>query len=146
MLAAMRTGRLSISRGHEIAERRSAARLAPEAQAAPVSFRPAHATKIELIETRIAALERLSRLVEQGVLTLDEFRIEKSLVLRHTGGSFRSPAARPVPIPGKSLAVRLFHWRLLWLAPPATLSFSYWLRPDDTLAWLSDLIRFVSGG
>lgn len=91
----MRTGKLGISRGHEIRARQAQPLLPPE----PVSFAPQ--PELDLIQVRLQALERLARLVKQGMLSADEFALEKSLILRLTGDELllTEPIADPVPRP-----------------------------------------------
>lgn len=131
----MRTGRLSISRGHELLRERPAP---VEASARPVSFTPSRETgELHLIEVRLNALERLTRLVEQGVISLDEFKLEKSLVLRLTGEELLLTKAAP-PAPPKAsapLVARVPRWTLLLLAPLVALGGSLWAAPAETLAW-----------
>ena len=128
----MRTGRLSISRGHEIAERRAPPR--------PISFSPApRQTALDLIHVRINALERLTRLVEQGTISLDEFRVEKALILQLTGGK---PAPKKSRSPRKR---RLRGWQLIPLAAFAGIGLSWWAQPDQTLAVFNQAAALFAG-
>jgi hypothetical protein len=132
----MRTGRLSISRGHELLRERTAP---VEAPVRPVSFTPSRETgELHLIQVRLNALERLTRLVEQGTISLDEFKLEKSLVLRLTGEELlltkaAPPAARQ---PSAPLAARVPRWTLLLFTPLVALGATLWAAPAETLAWL----------
>ena len=75
----MRTGRLSISRGHPP----QAAEETPPPQLAlvPPVAAPAPAGNFDAVNERLSALERLVRLYEQGALTIEEFAAEKLLSL-----------------------------------------------------------------
>jgi hypothetical protein len=132
----MRTGKLSISRGHELLRERPVPVAAP---VRPVSFSPSPETgELHLIQVRLNALERLSRLVEQGVISLDEFKLEKSLVLRLTGEELlltraAPPAAGPA---GAPLVARLPRWTLVLAAPLVALGAFLWAAPAETLAWV----------
>jgi hypothetical protein len=132
----MRTGKLSISRGHQLLRERPAP---PQAPMRPVSFTPCQDTgELHLIQVRLNALERLSRLVEQGVISLDEFKLEKSLVLRLTGEELLlTKAAPPVaPRARASLAARIPRWTLVLIAPLAAFGASFWAAPAETMAWV----------
>jgi hypothetical protein len=131
----MRTGKLSISRGHELLRERPAPVQAP---VRPVSFTPCGETgELHLIQVRLNALERLTRLVEQGVISLDEFKLEKSLVLRLTGEELLLTKAAPPPAPQRraSLAARIPRWTLALTAPLAAFGASLWAAPAQTMAW-----------
>jgi hypothetical protein len=136
----MRTGKLSISRGHELLRDRAAPAPCPEAPVRPVSFTPCRETgELHRIQVRLNALERLTRLVEQGAISLDEFKLEKSLVLRLTGEELllTSPAPPPPP-PERSapLAARMPRWTILLAAPLLGIAAFLWAAPAEALAWL----------
>ena len=138
----MRTGKLSISRGHELLRERSAP---VEAPVRPVSFTPSRETgELHLIQVRLNALERLTRLVEQGTISLDEFKLEKSLVLRLTGEELLLTKAAPPAAPQASapLVARVPTWTLVLLAPVVALGTSLWAAPAETLAWF----ELLAGG
>jgi hypothetical protein len=145
----MRTGKLTISRGHEVLEQRLGTRTAaPPPVAAPVSFSPQPPqSELHLINVRLNALERLTRLVEQGTLSLDEFRIEKSLILRLTNEELLLTQAAPPPPrhKGPSLASRMLGWRSLAVATVGGLALSFWAQPDETIALLSQTAQLVGG-
>ena len=149
MLAAMRTGRLSISRGHQLlAQREPAPASAPaEPPVRPVSFTPCRETgELHRIQVRLNALERLTRLVEQGAISLDEFNLEKSLILRLTGEELllTQPAPRPdAPPPRPSLASRVAPWPLVTIA--VAVGIQFWAQPEATLAWLAQAAAAVAG-
>ena len=131
----MRTGKLSISRGHELLREPPAPAPAPPR---PVSFTPSRETgELHLIQVRLNALERLTRLVEQGMISLDEFKLEKSLVLRLTGEELLLTRAAPPP-PARAqapLAARIPRWTLVLIAPLAAFGASLWAAPAETMAW-----------
>lgn len=136
----MRTGRLSISRGNQLAEKR-----AEPAVVKPVSFSPAaDKSDLQLIHVRLNALERLTRLVEQGTLSMEEFQIEKSLVLRMTSGE-TPPVKAPQPERGPALLSRVTGWRFLIVAVAAGIGLSFAAQPDATVAFFSDAADFVTG-
>jgi hypothetical protein len=144
----MRTGKLIISRGHELSEQRLAATDRPAS--APVSFSPQPAQgELHLINVRLNALERLTRLVEQGTLSLDEFKIEKSLVLRLTGEELlltqAAPRAPARKRSGRSVVSRLLGWRFLTLALAGGLGLAAWAQPDRTVALFSPAIQAFTG-
>ena len=129
----MRTGKLTISRGHELLRERAAPAEAP---VRPVSFTPSRDTgELHLIQVRLNALERLTRLVEQGTISLDEFKLEKSLVLRLTGEELLLTKAAPATPPSAPLASQAPRWALVLLAPLVALAATLWAAPTETLAW-----------
>src|SRR5436190_15707433 len=110
----MRTGRLSISRGHgpEEASPPQLALVPAAAEPAP-SCVPDPAVDLQRVNERLAALERLVRLYEQGALSIEEFAAEKMLILGEL------PRAAPVHfVPAaprqirkrRSLLGRLLSW------------------------------------
>lgn len=144
----MRTGKLTISRGHELFEQRTGRKAAPAPPpaVAPVSFSPApQQGELHLINVRLNALERLTRLFEQGTLSLDEFKIEKSLILRLTGEELLLTQAAGPPLPGPSLASRLLGWRFVMAAVTGGLGLSFWAQPDETIAFFSQAAQLVGG-
>ena len=87
----MRTGRLSISRGHQLQGEPVAIppqlTLVPQPAGsgpAPVSVlerAPPASPDYQLVHDRLTSLERLTRLFELGALSAEEFAAEKALVL-----------------------------------------------------------------
>ena len=87
----MRTGRLSISRGHQLQETPDSAPPQLTLVAQPVEGEPAPlcapnpaspvTPDYHAIHDRLTALERLTRLFECGTLTAEEFAAEKALIL-----------------------------------------------------------------
>jgi hypothetical protein len=92
-----------------------------------------------LVEHRLAALERLSQLLERGVLSPEEFAAEKALVLRLPADELvlheNAAAAEPHP----SLLGRLFGWRLVAAGLAAGLALSAYSTPEA----LGDLSRYL---
>lgn len=140
----MRTGRLSISRGHQLDAKRFTPKPAPEPIVQPVSFKPSNDQgALHLVQVRLAALERLTRLVEQGALSVEEFKLEKSLILRLTAEELllteAAPAPEPPPAPrNPSLLGRLVNWRFLLAASFAGVGLSFAIQPEETLAYFSE--------
>src|SRR5690349_16333229 len=87
----MRTGRLSISRGHQLQGEPAAfppqLALVPQpAEPAPAPMNvppqaPPASPDYQLVHDRLTALERLTCLFELGALSAEEFAAEKALVL-----------------------------------------------------------------
>src|SRR3954451_435922 len=87
----MRTGRLSISRGHQLQGEPVAIppqlTLVPQpAESGPalvsvLEQAPPATPDYQLVHDRLTSLERLSRLLETGMLSAEEFAAEKALVL-----------------------------------------------------------------
>jgi hypothetical protein len=139
----MRTGRLTISRGHEIL-----ARLERGVETAgPVSFQPSAAvTEIERLHLRLAAIERLARLVEQGILSHQEFREEKALVMGVTGEELLLTEVAPAEAapPRPSLAGRLLHWRVALALGAAGLAWFWMAQPEQSTALLAAILGPVA--
>jgi hypothetical protein len=160
----MRTGKLSISRGHQLPseEGEPAPRLAvvpaptaradnpagdrapaPVPDAAPDELLPDH----ELIDRRLTALERLARLAEYGALSAEEFADEKALILGRFG---ERPAAGATPVSfapaaprrSRSLLGRLFGgWRAIPVGLTAGIALSFATQPEATLRVADELLR-----
>lgn len=155
----VRTGKLSISRGHRAGEAPpgvprlalvprealppspvGARPVAPAARAAPPvtqEYQPAH--------DRLAALERLARLHKQGALTADEFAFEKARIIAGPASELllQQPAPPTPPAPGPSLTGRLLDWRLLMLGAFVGLGLSFASQPQETIRFFDDLIRLL---
>ncbi|HEX8668805.1 MAG TPA: SHOCT domain-containing protein [Allosphingosinicella sp.] len=99
---------------------------------------PAAADHI-LVEHRLAALERLSQLLERGVLTPAEFAAEKALVLRLPADELllRQEASES---PQRSLLGRMFGWPLLIGGVAGGLALSAYAMPQE----LQQLLRLLS--
>lgn len=132
----MPTGRLSIARGEPDAApaaprpERPVAVLVPPSTAAPDPFR---------VEHRLAALERLTRLVEQGALSADEFAAEKALVLRLPADEL--VLSEPAPRRGPSLAGRMLRWHFLPAGLAGGLALAWWVQPHETMRIADQLLR-----
>src|SRR5688572_19111114 len=94
LIGPMRTGKLSISRGYQFGEGAAPApRLVlvpksvdrPPAKAAPPAAAPPAPVceEYQSAHDRLAALERLVRLLKQGALSAEEFAAEKARILNH---------------------------------------------------------------
>ncbi|MFN3944884.1 MAG: hypothetical protein ACK4K7_08135 [Allosphingosinicella sp.] len=172
MTMSMPTGRLQISRGHERGDaphaegprlRLVGAGEPPPAPAAPappeVAAEPAPAPApatldYHLVHDRLTALERLSRLHEQGALSSDEFAAEKAAILRlpaeelvlRAPAPTQEPARRPDRIArprGPSLLSRLFSWKFLPVGAAAGLALSWYAQPRETVAFLEQAARYL---
>ena len=157
----MRTGRLSISRGHQLQGEPVAfppqLALVPQpaepAPPAPVSVpaqAPPASPDYQLIHDRLTALERLTRLFELGALSAEEFAAEKALVLalpadelilRQPAPVGFVPATPRRPARGPSLLGRLFGWKFLLLSLVAGLGFSYAAQPHETQRLFDQTLR-----
>jgi len=147
----MRTGRLSISRGNRVEPK--ADPVSPHLVLVETAADPAPAQH-DLVEHRLTSLERLTRLYEQGVLTIDEFLREKSLILgrlpedsdRGSAGPVHFvPAAPRASRRGPSLLGRMLDWRFLLFSLVAGIGFSFAIQPDTTTRFFSQLFRALGG-
>lgn len=154
----MRTGKLSISRGHDIAEESAPclALVPPETSPAAggeamIAPPPARLTPdYHLVHDRLTALERLTRLFEQGALSAEEFAAEKLLILSLPADDFAARTAKPVSfVPaeprrrprGPSLLARLLGWKLIPLGLVAGLGLSFASQPDATIRFFDETLR-----
>ncbi len=168
----MRTGRLAISRGHQLVhgseeavpslalvpaphQHEPALSLIPAADPAPAPSAPPTEAPAdhELIDRRLTALERLTRLAEQGALSAEEFAEEKALVLGRFAArpapqgpvSFVPAAPRPERQPrprGPSLFGRLFGgWRVIPVGLVAGLALSFATQPQATIGVFDEALR-----
>jgi len=153
----MRTGRLSISRGHrrEEAEEVPPPQLALVPPAEPVAAvrpDPVEAAPIsgdyELVHARLDAMERLVRLYEHGALTPEEFHAEKLLIL---GDLPRVAPVHFVPAQprrkerGPSLLGRIFSWQFLLFSLVAGIGFSFAAQPEATSRFVTQLWYAIAG-
>ncbi len=147
----MRTGRLSISRGNRVEPKADPvsphlALVQPQAEPAPAHH--------DLVDRRLTSLERLTRLYEQGVLTIDEFLAEKALILGRPPEDPDRVAAAPVHfVPaaprtarrGPSLLGRMLGWRFLLFSLVVGIGFSFAIQPDTTGRFFSQLFHALGG-
>jgi hypothetical protein len=145
----MRTGRLSISRGHQL-QGTSEQPAPPQltlVQAAPAA--PA-CPDYHLVHDRLTSLERLTRLFELGALSAEEFAAEKALilalpadelVLREPAPVHFVPAAPRRPRRGPSLIGRMLNWKFLLFSLIVGLGFSYVTQPNETQAFFDQIMR-----
>jgi hypothetical protein len=173
----VRTGRLNISRGHQFGEAAiSTPRLAlvpreePGPGAAPVTVAqrnappvPAPAAPVPenvppppaspeylVVHDRLTAIERLTRLRDQGALTDEEYAAEKAivlglpadeLILHAPAPDARAAVAPARPARGPSLLARLVDWRFVPFAMAAGLGLSYAAQPRETLRFFDEMLR-----
>lgn len=151
----MRTGRLAISRGHQLSEPPHLS-LVPEADVpvapAPIpDFAPPASPDYHLVHDRLTALERLTRLFEQGALSAQEFAAEKvlilglpadELVLRDAAPVHFVPAEPRRPQRGPSLLGRMLSFKFMAVSLIAGLGFSYGTQPDETMRFFDQLLRY----
>lgn len=146
----MRTGKLAISRGHQVAEPPHLA-LVP-AEPLPVRApEPPASPDYHLVHDRLTSLERLTRLFEQGALTGEEFAAEKllilglpadELILRDAAPVHFVPAEPRRPQPGPSLVGRMLSWKFLALSLVVGFGFSFGTQPDETIRFFDQTLRF----
>jgi len=143
----MRTGKLAISRGHQMSEPTHLALVPPEPVRAPA---PPASTDYLLVHDRLTALERLTRLFEQGALSAEEFAAEKMLILGLPADELVLRDAAPVHfVPayprraqnGPSLLGRMLSWKFLALSLIVGLGFSYGTQPDETVRFFDQIGR-----
>ena len=126
---------------------------AADAVPTPLARSPEPASDHELIDRRLTALERLTRLAAQGALSAEEFAQEKALVLgRFTARpapqgpvSFVPAAPRPERQPrprGPSLLGRLFGgWHMIPVGLLAGLALSFATQPQATIDVFDEALR-----
>ncbi len=140
----MRTGKLAISRGHQIGDPPHLA-LVPAEPCPPVS------PDYHLVHDRLTSLERLTRLYEMGALSAEEFAAEKLLILGLPGDELVLRDAAPVhfvpaeprrPARGPSLAGRMLSAKFLIFSLAAGLGFSLVAQPDVTLRFFDQTLRY----
>lgn len=161
----MRTGRLSISRGHQLQGEPVAfppqLTLVPQpAEPSPVPVSvleqaPPASPDYHLVHDRLTALERLTRLFEAGALSPEEFAAEKALILGLPADELvlRTPA--PVGfVPaeprrrterGPSLLGRMLGWKFILFSLAAGLAFSFVTQPVQTTRLFEQTLRLFGG-
>ena len=160
----MRTGRLSISRGHQLQGEPVAIppqlTLVPqpaEPRPAPVSVlerAPPASPDYQLVHDRLTSLERLTRLFELGALSAEEFATEKALVLGLPADELVLRTLAPVsfvPIAPRhqaqrpSLLGRMLGWKFILFSLVAGLIFSYLAQPRETTHLFEQFLRLFGG-
>jgi hypothetical protein len=147
----MRTGRLSISRGHRYggpaapAPRLSIVGTAEPAPRIAVESQAAVASEYKPVYDRLGALERLARLRDSGVLDEAEFAAEKAAILNPQAGELvlNEPLLVPERPRSPSLLGRLFGWKLVPIGIAAGLALSYASQPNETLRFLEETLRLL---
>lgn len=146
----MRTGKLAISRGHQIGDPPHLSLVPAEAAPPPEPAPPATAD-YQLVHDRLTALERLTRLHDQGALSAAEFAAEKLLILGLPADEYvlREPApvhfvpAEPRrPQRGPSLLGRMLSGKFVIFSLAAGLAFSLVAQPDATLRFFDQTLRY----
>jgi hypothetical protein len=150
----MRTGKLAISRGHQVAEAPHLSLVPPAPEAAPACEpSPPASPDYHLVHDRLTSLERLARLFEQGALSAEEFQAEKLLilglpadeyVLRDAAPVHFMPAAPRRPQQGASLLGRMLNWKFLLFSLIAGLGFSYVSQPEETARFFEQITRYIA--
>jgi hypothetical protein len=143
----MRTGKLAISRGHTMSEPPHLALVPAE----PLrEAEPPVSADYQIVHDRLTSLERLTRLFEQGALTVDEFAAEKmlilglpadELVLRDAAPVHFVPAEPRRPQPGPSLVGRMLSWKFLALSLVLGFGLSFGTQPDETIRFFDQIGR-----
>jgi hypothetical protein len=159
----MRTGRLSISRGHQLegipetasprlklVQRPAEAPAAAEPQPAPPRPEPPPVSPdYHVVHDRLTALERLTRLREAKMLSAEEFAAEKALILALPADEILLWNPAPVQVPpasqqrGPSLVGRMLGWKFLLFSLSVGLAFSYAAQPNMTARFLDQSLRAI---
>lgn len=108
------------------------------APAAPVSI-----ADYQLVRERLDALERLSLLRDIGVLTPDEFAVEKALVLRLPAEELLLDEDQMLPPRGPSLLGRLFGWKMLLAGAIVGLGLSAYTAPHELMKLADSASRLI---
>ena len=152
----MRTGRLSISRGHRQAGMEETppphlALVPSAAEPAPVCLpepEPVAPPPLQAVNDRLDALERLVRLYEVGALSVEEFAAEKAQIM---GEPARVAPVHFVPAEprgrrrGPSLLGRMLSWQFLLLCVAAGIGLSYATQPEATNRLVSQVWHSIAG-
>ena len=156
----MRTGRLSISRGHQLEESPEPAApqltLVPQPAQFDSADRAAPVTPdYQVVHDRLTALERLTRLFELGALSAEEFAAEKvlilslpanELILRDLAPVHFVPAApRKAPERGPSLLGRMLRWKFILFSLVVGIGFSFATQPNETQRLIDQTMRLFGG-
>ena len=148
----MRTGRLSISRGHpqiawEEAPPPHLALVPGAAEPVASEARPQPASDLQAVNERLSALERLVRLYEQGALSPGEFATEKMLILGDLPrlAPLQFVPAEPRRRRGPSLLGRMLSWQFLLLCLAAGIGLTWATQPEATGRLVAQLWHSVAG-
>lgn len=134
----MRMGRLSIARGFPSSDpSEEPVRLALVPAAEPPLSQQMVTDGLAAVHARLDALERLTRLCEAGALTIDEFLVEKAVILGHSRSALQEPRAEgeppisfaPARPRGRSLLGRL-GWTILPLGLAGGLGLAALTQPE----------------
>ncbi len=139
----MRTGKLSIGRGHRTGGLSATGpRLSIVAREPVAAVPPPVSPEYQPVHDRLSALERLARLREQGALTDEEFAAEKASILGPADTLvLNEPLVAPEPVPSQSLLGRLFGWKIIPIGLAAGVALSYASQPRETLRFFEDALR-----
>jgi hypothetical protein len=109
----------------------------------------------QLVHDRLTSLERLSRLLENGALSAEEFAAEKVLVLGLPADELVLRTLAPVGfVPaaprrradrGPSLLGRMLGWKFLLFSLVAGLGLSYAAQPRETAHLFEQILRLFGG-
>jgi hypothetical protein len=149
----MRTGRLSISRGHQLPGTPDGP-APPQLKLVPQPTEPAPPASpdYQVVHDRLTSLERLTRLFELGALSAEEFAAEKALILALPADELVLyepapvhfvPAAPRRPQRGPSLIGRMLNWKLLLFSLAVGVGFSFATQPNETQRFFDQLLRFA---
>lgn len=147
----MRTGRLSISRGHPQAPPEETPpphlALVPQVAETVPATEPVPTPDLETVNARLAALERLVRLYEQGALSIEEYAAEKLLILGEPPrlAPVHFVPAHPRRRKGPSLLGRMLSWPFLLLCLLAGVGLTYATQPEATNRLLSQVWHAIAG-
>ncbi len=139
----MREGKLSISRGTELATGPAEPRLT--LVTTPSSERPAEGQiSPSRIDERLTALERLAALRSHNLLTDEEYAAEKALVRgvspgEPLAGGRQGPA---LSIANPSLVGRIFSWKFIPIGLVAGLALSFGAQPRETIRFFDQALLF----
>ena len=135
----MRTGKLNISRGSQIAQGRTEEpklTLVPPTETVQSAGEPdGH----QAILDRLDALERLARLRSLDLLSADEFAAGKKLLLANSAEE--GSAVPSDDAVGPSLVARMFSWKFLPIGLVAGLALSFGAQPQETIRFFDQALR-----
>jgi len=150
----MRTGRLSISRGHQLSGAPEGP-VPPQLTLVPVPPAPEPISPdYHAVHDRLTSLERLTRLFESGALSAEEFAAEKALILALPADELVLREAAPVHfVPaapqrirsrgGPSLVGRMLNWKFVLFSLVVGIGFSFATQPNETQRFLDQMLRLA---